>query len=253
MKLSKITIDISSNNIELLEDNELPVYNFNNKKCKIDFDLIKYFLKKFGIIIFKNFYTKNELEVIKKEVQMFDEELYNCKTTHGTENCSGDFRLFHIEKKSEILKKLVSDNKLFNKIASFYKNPKFFNKKLLLNKLIFDKDNITNSGGGWHRDNHHCQFKTLIYLSDVTEKNGNFRFITNSTIKEIGIPKHWSYDNTRYADETINNLLKDNNVCKQHDIIGMGGTIVFFDPTNIHRGKVIEKGERVALTQYYFT
>ena len=252
MKLSKITIDISSNNIELLEDNELPVYNFNNKKCKIDFDLIKYFLKKFGIIIFKNFYTKNELELMDKEIQKLEDELLQSKTKY-VEGCNGDFRLFHVEKKSQILQEMITDKSIFNKIASFYKHPTHWNKKLLLNKVVHNNV-VSSSGGGWHRDNHHCQFKTLVYMSDVELGNGNFQFIVNSTIKNIGIPPHWSYNDTRYADETIDDLLRDNtNDCKLYDIMGETGTVVFFDATNIHRGKVIEKGERVALTQYYFT
>jgi len=118
---------------------------------------------------------------------------------------------------------------------------------------VYNKENIISSGGGWHRDNHHCQFKTLVYISDVGLENGNFQFIVNSTIKDVGIPSHWSYNDTSYADETIDDLLKNKNDCELYDIVGEAGTVVFFDATNIHRGKVIEKGSRTALTQYYFT
>ena len=34
---------------------------------------------------------------------------------------------------------------------------------------------IRNSGAGWHRDNHECQFKTIMYLTDVNDKNGCFQ------------------------------------------------------------------------------
>lgn len=251
MNSVKKFIDKSCKNYELLEENEIPVYNFADQKKEINYSLIKYFLKKYGIIIFKNFFKENEIKSMQAEIQKF-KELENNKTKQG-EECSGDFRLFHVEKKSKILKKMMTDDVIFNNIASFYRNPTYWDRKLLLNKVVYNKDVVSNSGGGWHRDNHHCQFKTLVYMSNVELENGNFQFIVNSTIKDIGIPSHWSYDNTRYADETINNLLKDNNDCKLYDIIGEAGTVVFFDSTNIHRGKVIEKGERVALTQYYFT
>jgi len=241
------------NNIKFLEDSEIPVYDFNHQKYNIDFTLIKDLLKKFGIIVFKKYYSEIELKNLKNEINKFDYELNNSKT-NLVENCSGDLRLFHVEKKSKILKNLVSDNILFNNIAALYKEKKYFNKKLLLNNVVFDANNNTSSGGGWHRDNHHCQFKTLVYMSDVGLKNGNFQFIVNSTQKHIGIPPHWSYNNTRYSNDTINKLLKDgNNNCKLYDIIGEAGTVVFFDATNIHRGKVIEEGSRNALTQYYFT
>ena len=51
----------------------------------------------------------------------------------------------------------------------------------MINKLVYEEGIIKNSGGGWHRDAHDCQFKVLMYLSDVNEKNGCFQFITNSS------------------------------------------------------------------------
>ena len=101
--------NISSNNISLLEDNEIPIYNFKDKYYKLDYNLINIFLKKYGIIIFKNYYNKNDIELMKNEIKKLEKELLNNKTKN-TEMSSGDFRLFHVEKKCEILKKLISDN-----------------------------------------------------------------------------------------------------------------------------------------------
>ena len=242
---------MSNQMLNCLDSKNKYIFNLKYDKSNIDLITIINVLKQNGIVVFKNYYSKEEVVSMKEEIKKFDEKFVKTK---NVENCSGDFRLFHVEKESTLLRKLISENELFNKIASFYKDPRYFNKKLLLNKLVYDADNITSSGGGWHRDNHYCQFKTLIYMSDVRLENGNFQFIVNSSIKDIGIPPHWSYNDTRYADETIDDLLRDNtNDCKLYDIIGEAGTVVFFDATNIHRGKVIEEGERLALTQYYFT
>jgi hypothetical protein len=242
---------MSNQMLNCLESKNIPIFNLKHDTSNVDLITIRNVLKQNGIVVLKNYYSKEEVVSMKEEIKKFDEKFVKTK---NVENCSGDFRLFHVERYSALLQRLVSNNDLFNKIASFYKDPRHFNKKLLLNKLVYDAENITSSGGGWHRDNHHCQFKTLVYMSDVELGNGNFQFIVNSTIKDIGIPPHWSYNDTRYADETIDDLLRDNtNDCKLYDIIGEAGTVVFFDATNIHRGKVIEKGERVALTQYYFT
>lgn len=60
----------------------------------------------------------------------------------------------------------------------------------------------------------------VMYLSDVTGKNGNFQFITNSSRKHIGYPKPRTENyNTRFADDTIEQLLKQKKNIK-HDIIG---------------------------------
>ena len=241
---------MSNDMLNCLESKNIPIFNLKHDKSKTDLNLLKRLIKKFGIVVIKNYYSKTEINQIKNEIKKLDKKLVK---TNTVENCSGDFRLFHVEKESTVLRKLISENELFNQMASFYKDPRYFNKKLLLNKLVYNKENINSSGGGWHRDNHHCQFKTLVYMSDVELGNGNFQFIVNSTIKDIGIPPHWSYDNTRYSDDTIDELLKQKKNCRLYDVLGEAGAVVFFDATNIHRGKVIEKGSRTALTQYYFT
>ena len=168
-----------------------------------------------------------------------------------TEDCAKDERIFHAEKFSNFIKNEFSDNVLFNSIAKHYSNN--INKKTLINKLAFEENKIKNSGAGWHRDNHDCQFKAIMYLSDVTEKNGNFQFITNSSKKHIGMPppRTPSY-NTRFHDLTINEIMTNNNNCELHNIIGRKGTIILVDTTYIHRGNIIEEGDRFAMTQYYF-
>ena len=122
-----------------------------------------------------------------------------------------------------------------------------------MNKLVYEDGIIKNSGAGWHRDNHPCQFKALMYLSNVTNKNGNFQFLTCSNTKQIGHPKPRSPSyNTRFSDETIELLIKNNTNIKLHDIVGNKGTIVLVDTTYIHRGNIIKSGERKAITQYFF-
>ena len=79
------------------------------------------------------------------------------------ENCSKDERIFYAERYSSYIKDNFSNNKIFNLLfANYYKGVKS-NKKTLINKLIYEKGKIKNSGAGWHRDNHHCQFKVLTY------------------------------------------------------------------------------------------
>tara|TARA_B100000902_G_scaffold194232_1_gene185556 strand:- start:7874 stop:9172 length:1299 start_codon:yes stop_codon:yes gene_type:complete len=235
----------------MLKDNELPTFDCSIIKPKQDVLLL--FLQKYGIVILENFYPEQILnKIIYEYHRLFEEKSSLLTYTKGDDGEDGEPRLFNAEKYSDYILNFFSNNQLFNNIASNYIKGNLTNKKTLINKVAYRDSQKTNSGGGWHRDNHNMQFKTIMYLSDVTDKNGNFQFITNSSKKYIGYPKPRTENyNTRYSEDTIKDILKNNNNCKVHDIIGDKGTIIIVDTTNIHRGKDILEGERYAITEYY--
>jgi len=232
-----------------LKDTALPTLDCNTVKPSIY--VTHLLLKEYGICILENFFDDkvitnfiNEFGIIfntyKESIDILDKE-----------ECSKDERIFHAEKYSSYIKNNFYNNSFLNEIALKYN--KNLNKKTLLNKIVYEDGVTKNSGAGWHRDNHTCQFKALIYLSDVTNENGNFQFLTNSNTKKIGFPKPRTPNyNTRFHDETIDILIKNNSNIKLHDIVGKKGTIVLVDTTYIHRGNIIKNGERKAMTQYFF-
>lgn len=206
-------------------------------------------LKEQGIHIIDNFYTPEELDKLEQEY----EKIFSSVKPEilDKEGCSRDERIFFAEKHSEYIKKKFSDNKFFNQICKKYCHKKF-KKKTLINRLKYEEGKIKNSGAGWHRDNHDCQFKVIMYLSDVTEKNGNFQWITNSSKKHIGYPKPRTPDyDTRYSDQVADQVLT-NQKCNLVNVTGKRGTIIIADTTYIHRGNIIQQGERKAITQYFF-
>ena len=229
---------------------ELPLLNC--KFIKPTKDCIYLLLAEYGICILENYYDDETINNIISEYDRIFNNHQNNIEILDAEDCSKDERIFHAEKYSNIIKDKFSDNILLNNIAYLYTN-KQFNKKTLINRLEYSNTETRNSGAGWHRDNHDCQFKTIMYLTDVTDKNGCFQFITNSSKKYIGYPTPRTENyNTRYSDETINNIINTNNNTKKYDICGKKGTIIIVDTTYIHRGKNIEEGLRKAITQYYF-
>ena len=235
-----------------LLDNQYELPLLDCKFIKPRKEIILLLLKEYGICILENYFENEIIENLEKEYENifnnYNDKIFNL----DTENCSKDERIFHCEKYSEYIKKIYSDNQFFDIITQIY-TQKNFNKKTLINKLEYNSNEIRNSGAGYHRDNHDCQFKTIMYLTDVNEKNGCFTFITNSSKKHIGYPKPRTEDyNTRYYDETIEELLEKNEKCKKIEICGKKGTIILVDTTYIHRGKIIEEGIRKAITQYYF-
>ena len=231
----------------LLVDKNLPTFNCIYFKPKLQ--VLRLFLKEYGICILENYFSKETINNIDNDFDKIFEEQKALIDILDKEDCSNDERIFHAERYGKNIK-MFSDDPLFNSVARTYNVN--FNKKTLINKILFEEGKRKNSGAGWHRDNHVCQFKAIMYLSDVTEKNGNFQFITNSSRKHIGYPKPRTENyNTRFADDTIEQLLKQKKNIK-HDIIGKKGTVILVDTTYIHRGNIIEEGERRAITQYFF-
>lgn len=232
-----------------LKDNILPTIDCSIIKPSIY--ITHLLLREYGICILENMFDDKIVTNFIKEFEI----VFNNNKQHieilDKESCSNDERIFHAEKYSKFINDNFYNNSFLNEIASKYNRK--LNKKTLLNKIIYENGKIKNSGAGWHRDNHNCQFKALMYLSDVTNENGNFQFLTNSNTKQIGYPKPRtpSY-NTRFHDETIDLIIKNNSNIILHDIVGNKGTVVLVDTTYIHRGNIIKSGERKAMTQYFF-
>ena len=243
-------IDLIDATLSSLKDYSLPLIDCNILKPKIN-SLIN-ILKCYGICIFENFYNEeyiikfnNEFEKIflieKNKIQILDKE-----------DCSNDERIFNCEKYSEFIKDNFSNNNFLNQVALNFTN-KSLNKKTLINKIVYEDGKVKNSGAGWHRDNHECQFKALLYLNDVHENNGCFQFISNSSKNHIGFPKPRTNNyNTRFHDNVIEDILNfENNECKLYNITGKAGTLLLVDTTYIHRGNIIKEGKRYAITQYF--
>ena len=210
-------------------------------------------LKGDGFSIIHNFYTPREIAQMESEfTRVFSEHADKIEIL-DKEGSSNDERIFNAQSQSSILNDLVTKNSFLRKFVEQYTNQAITNDKLLLNRLTFEEGKVKNSGAGWHRDNHTCQFKTLIYLTDVSERNGNFQFIINSSPAHVGFPtpRTPSY-NTRFSDETVVKLITTNPSCSVVNIVGVKGTVVLADTTYIHRGNIIKEGERRAITQYYF-
>ena len=210
-------------------------------------------LKQDGICILTDYFN---YESIVKFNDEFDNIFINQKKKIeilAKEKCSNDERIFHAEKYSNYIRDNFANNNLFNSLFEKYHKGIKATKKTLINKLLYEEKKIKNSGAGWHRDNHHCQFKVIMYLTDVSEKNGNFQWLTNSSAKHIGKPKPRTknYD-TRFEDKIIEDLIKNNDKCNLINIIGKKGTIIIADTTYIHRGNIIQEGERKAITQYFY-
>jgi hypothetical protein len=112
------------------------------------------------------------------------------------------------------------------------------------------------SGDGWHRDAHGFQYKSILYLSDVSEINGPFEYLPGSH-------KRWraAFDtligdlppapNTRYESAVIERLVGRFGI-KLRSFPGRAGTLLLVNSSGIHRGRPLRSGTRYALTNYFY-
>ena len=163
-----------------------------------------------------------------------------------------DFRIYGADRISKPIAEFLNDPFL-SEIGCTYINSN--NKKgFTLGARLEEKENNLGSGGGWHRDTaHQKQIKAILYLSDVSEDNGPFQYITGShrskeLIKGV-IQSKFNPGETRFSDDRIKSIIgSDSDAIRS--FTGKAGTLILTDTRGLHRGKPINSGVRYALTNY---
>lgn len=181
-------------------------------------------------------------------------ELYSNEDLVKIESNGFDKRIYGADERAKFSVPLLNNksNPLYSKF-SFTSNPFHF---LLLGWITSGKGNL-GSGGGWHRDSPFAhQFKTILYLTDVTEENGPFQFIEgsnhwrNNTLVAKALGK--SIKDYRFTNEEIDSLIAKNILKSPQTFTSKAGGLIIADTRGLHRGKPIETGERLAVTRYHF-
>ncbi len=164
-----------------------------------------------------------------------------------------DHRLFGIETQSLAIQNHFSHRKLTDDFVSHVLGHDSSLIFTLGAKLIYREKNL-GSGAGWHRDSYSNQFKSILYLTDVNEKNGPFQFVKAShkisKIAESSRRLKKAFSETRYSDENVEDILKAGSEIQT--VTGKAGTLVIANTTGLHRGAPIQEGTRYALTNYYW-
>lgn len=223
-------------------------------------------LKSNGICVLSNFFDNSFCKGAIKEMDQII--IKNKQYVHSqiNEGASGDERLFKIENQSKFAKIFKNDSFL-NAVIKDTSKEKLESYFILGGRLNFDSKVSRNSGGGWHRDGDQSQLKIMVYLNDVESTNGPFLFIPNSKkfdakrnkieVKDslkrkiyIKLGKIKEID-PRYMESSIEEYVEKNKL-NIKEITGKAGTVVLFDGSFIHRGKIIEEGVRYSYTNYFF-
>ncbi len=202
-------------------------------------------LKTQGYTIVHDYMNKEECKKGVIDLKSTFEQYPNF--THKNE----DKRIFGIEQILPIARGLAQDLDLLE-LGEIVNKEQTYCAFTLGNWLESGKSG--SSGDGWHRDSFYNQYKALLYLTDVTEDNGPFELLPRSHHLRsvlIGIEK---------ADlKYMQNRISNDEVCRLEELLstprktitGSAGTLVLFNSSSIHRGRPIQLGERLALTNYY--
>jgi hypothetical protein len=126
----------------------------------------------------------------------------------------------------------------------------------MLGKISYQPNGL-GSGSGWHRDSPFShQFKAILYLTDVDEKNGPFEYIRGSHAKKslAEVSKCLKVPGSRYrfSSEQIEQLENSGTIPRRTSVTGPKGTLLLTDSRGLHRGSPLVAGERLAVTRYYF-
>lgn len=165
-----------------------------------------------------------------------------------------DKRLHGIENVNPIFQKFTR-NTLLHDIACCYLGEQA-DVAFTLGAILEAAPGNPGSGGGWHRDNFTRQFKTMIYLSDVGPDDGPFQIVGQShhfvqTVRDNYLLRQ-TYGDSRISDAAVMNMLAATDISRLHTLTGKAGTVLLFDSSTVHRGSPIKRGERLALTNYFF-
>ncbi len=165
-----------------------------------------------------------------------------------------DRRLFGANHASAELRRFAEHPRLVALAQEFYARPAV--SCITLAAYLPFTENNQGSGEGWHRDSHRPQFKSILYLTDVTEQNGPFQIVAGShrTVDMLldTASEGFARRTTRLDDAHVASIVERRYPRGIDTITGPAGTLILVDTSAIHRGKPIEQGQRYALTNYYY-
>ena len=220
--------------------------NFHTKEER----LILEDLKKKGYAVIENFYSKEQCDKIVNEIELF----CTTRSSEITNFKEFDNRIYGFNYASKNVELFLNNKKLI-RILQTYSGKKLTYSFTLGQKTIY-KENNPGSGLGWHLDHSIIKYpKALLYLIDVDKKNGPFQYIeaTNrfSNKIQIRLKNNLDFNQGKFSDDEINNILKKNNFNLKTFSL-KAGSLILFDGNGIHRGAPIVKNLRYSLTNYYY-
>jgi hypothetical protein len=223
----------------------------NLRSARSEIDGILASLRGTGIAVVPNYWSAEKCATARNEI---DRLIAQYPAAVKIFSGGSDKRMFGVEEVSSLLSEFHHDPFLRG-VGEVLGGLALYNFATLGARI--DATGANNgSGDGWHRDGHGFQFKSILYLSDVTDENGPFEFLPGSH-------KRWraTFDTaigglppppgTRYEPAVVDRMVSRFGPKRQH-YTAKAGTLLLVNTSGIHRGRPLLSGSRYALTNYYY-
>ncbi|MBJ41769.1 MAG: hypothetical protein CMJ80_00470 [Planctomycetaceae bacterium] len=201
-----------------------------------------------GYHIIPNFCSAQKCEAIIEEINKLHQDYRN---KLYVDNTASDHRLFGVNRISALIDEFsFQKNTFINNITRATYQTDTISSLVMTAHLITKPENL-GSGGGWHRDRAESrEIKVMLYLNDVSEKNGPYQYYKGThlpkSILSGVIDLGFNQNQYRYTQKEVERI--DQRLLRTID--GKAGTLVLSDARGIHRGMPIKEGQRYALTVY---
>jgi hypothetical protein len=204
-------------------------------------------IRRDGVVALPDFYSPEDCAEMKIALDSVNEK-YPAALHHAS-----DRRIWGVEKASPVLARFATEPQALA-AASAVLGERATCVFTLGNRINFREGNL-GSGEGWHRDSFFNQFKALVYLTDVTERTGPFEYLlgTHRLARKFGdhFRVDMPLDTSRVSVPVVEALIAA--MPENHRVFtATRGTVLLFDSTGVHRGRPLQEGERIALTNYYY-
>jgi Phytanoyl-CoA dioxygenase (PhyH) len=209
-------------------------------------------LNRDGFYVLEGYYDLARCQRLRAEI---DRVLIEYEKNIWRDEVESDNRAYAAENVSPLVREYFEDP-FFSRLARAYLGNDqecFFT---LANKVV-PKPGCKGSGGGWHRDTtNERQFKSIMYVDDVTDSTGPFELVPTShhvrsivgSILNSGV----RFGQYQFQEDEIQRILDDCHL-ESRRFTAKAGTVVIADTSCLHRGSPISAGARYAITNYFFS
>ena len=203
-----------------------------------------------GIVVIPDFLRPEKCDLYRNKI---DELIDANPETIWAGPLGADHRIFGANRLSEEVNEFFSDPSLTRIVCNYLKSDSITGYTMA-NRVSFKEGN-KGSGQGWHRDSAGLRdMKAIVYLCDVTEKNGPFQYWKSSHNLSSRINVIRKYG-TQWRSKRFSQDAMGEEIEKQKAMvtaIGTKGTLILTETCGIHRGCPIVEGTRYAFTNYYW-
>ncbi len=199
-------------------------------------------IKKQGYFVFEEKLSDNDTQILVKSFDDLQDkyEIDNSGQQNGRifrHGALGPFLNPYIRRFGEIASKYFGSVQTCIELSMFQ-----------ISHVEMDLDDVP--GGKFHMDDNKKNLKFFVYLTQVTERNGPFRYVPKShgigSASKVFNWWMWEITHSRrylYAGEIDQDQLQTSAI----EITGDAGTVFCADTTGFHAAKPLEMGERLVL------